>query len=87
MTWFLKIKITDQSVCPLGWQPAGDICVKLFFNPTTAEGAKQECAIHGAELVNIVRNEQENKALLNDITDRLNVGIIFLEIYKRLIFL
>uniref|UniRef100_A0A914YVB8 Uncharacterized protein n=1 Tax=Panagrolaimus superbus TaxID=310955 RepID=A0A914YVB8_9BILA len=28
--------------------------------------------MHGAELVNIVKNEQENKSLINDLTDLIN---------------
>ena len=72
----MEVQVVDQSVCPLGWQPASDICVKLFFNPATSESAKHECAMNGAELVNIIRNEQENKALMNDITDLINVNEI-----------
>uniref|UniRef100_A0A7E4W6Y0 C-type lectin domain-containing protein n=1 Tax=Panagrellus redivivus TaxID=6233 RepID=A0A7E4W6Y0_PANRE len=70
-----KSILLDQSVCPYGWQPAGDICVRLFFHPTSTEDAKTECAIQGAELVNIIRNQQENKALINDLTDIINIPL------------
>lgn len=69
-------------MCPLGWQPAGDICVKLFFNPATSQEAKEECLTNGAQLVNIVRNEQENKALLNDLTDLINVIYVYYKKYE-----
>uniref|UniRef100_A0AC34QHX6 Ig-like domain-containing protein n=1 Tax=Panagrolaimus sp. JU765 TaxID=591449 RepID=A0AC34QHX6_9BILA len=67
-----KSVLLDQSLCPLSWQPADEFCVRLFFQPTSSEDAKQECQLHGAELVNIVKNQQENSALINDLSEIIN---------------
>ncbi|CAD5220989.1 unnamed protein product [Bursaphelenchus okinawaensis] len=61
--------ILDQSKCPLGWRAAADQCVRLELAAHTHDGAMEECAIQGAELVNIVKSSQIDQTLLVDLND------------------
>lgn len=49
---------SDQSRCPAGWRPAADQCVQLHAQPAQYDGAMEECARLGAELVNVVKQSQ-----------------------------